>query len=387
MDRLLTIAGKDMKLIVRDRGALLVMLAMPFALVFILGSALGGAGQGDSLDVDVAIVNHDTGGTGEHFVEGLTSSPEVAELFNIAVRDDAGDVRADVERGDLTAALIIPADLSGKIAASEPVALEVLQDPGSEITAGIWAGVVRTGVAQASAEIIAARTLSAMPGAGQGPSQAGIPLDAVTVRDAEADVEDAISMTSYYSAGMTAMFLLFGSMYGAFSFVKERREQTLARMLSAPAGKLAIVGGKAAGVFLVAVGQFLILLLGTSLVFGVDWGGNLAGTLLVGLAEAFAAAGIAMTLAALGKTERAIGAIGPAAIMFFSASGGSMIPSEQLPSWLLPVQVVSPIYWSLNGFIDLMQGAPLSEVLPGIGAVLALGIGFLAFGIWRLRYE
>lgn len=64
-----------------------------------------------------------------------------------------------------------------------------------------------------------------------------------------------------------------------------------------------------------------------------------------------------------------------------------MIPSEQLPSWLLPVQVVSPIYWSLNGFIDLMQGAPLSEVLPGIGAVLALGIGFLAFGIWRLRYE
>jgi len=41
MDRLLTIAGKDMKLIVRDRGALLVMLAMPFALIFILGSALG----------------------------------------------------------------------------------------------------------------------------------------------------------------------------------------------------------------------------------------------------------------------------------------------------------------------------------------------------------
>ncbi|HHJ99222.1 MAG TPA: ABC transporter permease [Actinobacteria bacterium] len=207
------------------------------------------------------------------------------------------------------------------------------------------------------------------------------------MRDAEADVEEAISMISYYSAGMTAMFLLFGSVFGAFSFVKERREQTLARMLSAPAGKPAIVGGKAAGVFLVAVGQFVILLLGTSLVFGVDWGENLAGTLLVGLAEAFAAAGLAMMLAALGKTERAIGGIGPAAIMLFSATGGSMIPSEQLPSWLLPVQVVSPIYWSLNGFIDLMQGASLSEVLPGVAGVLALGVGFLAFGIWRLRYE
>jgi ABC-2 type transport system permease protein len=157
--------------------------------------------------------------------------------------------------------------------------------------------------------------------------------------------------------------------------------------MCAPAGKPAIVGGKAAGVSLVAVGQFLILLLGTSLVFGVDWGDNLVGTLLIGLAEAFAAAGLAMTLAALGKTERAIGGIGPAAIMFFSATGGSMIPSEQLPAWLLPVQVVSPIYWSLNGFIDLMRGASLAEVLPGIGAVLALGVLFLAFGIWRLRYE
>jgi len=94
-----------------------------------------------------------------------------------------------------------------------------------------------------------------------------------------------------------------------------------------------------------------------------------------------------MMLAALGKTERAIGGVGPAAIMFFSATGGSMIPSEQLPSWLLPVQVVSPIYWSLNGFLDLMRGASLVEVLPGVAVVLALGVVFVAFGIWGLRFE
>lgn len=387
MDRLLAIAAKDMRLIVRDRGALLVMLAMPFALIFILGSALGGIGQGDSLDTKVAIVNEDAGETGERFVDALTSAEEIEAVFDITVRDDIDDVRADVERGDLTAALIVPADLSEKVMAGEPAALEVLQDPGSEMAAGIWVGVVRAGAAKASVEIIAARTLSAMPGAAQGPPEAGIPLDAVTVRDAEAEVEEAISMISYYSAGMTAMFLLFGGMFGAFSFVKERREQTLARMLSAPVGKPAIIGGKAAGVFLVAVGQFVILLFGTSLVFGVEWGGDLAGTLLVGLAEAFAAAGLAMMLAALGKTERAIGGVGPAAIMFFSATGGSMIPSEQLPSWLLPVQVVSPIYWSLNGFLDLMRGASLVEVLPGVAVVLALGVVFVAFGIWGLRFE
>ncbi|MGB4594175.1 MAG: ABC transporter permease [Coriobacteriia bacterium] len=407
MRALLNIARKDALIISRDRGALLVMLAMPLALIFILGSALGSIGQGDSLDIDVAIVNEDAGETGQRFVGGLTSSKEIDALFNIEVSDDADAIRAEVERGDLTAALVIPQDLSAKIEAGTPVGLEVLQDPGSKIAAGIWAGVVRAGVANASAQIIAAHTLgdwyaaryanqmgAAAPGsnvpATAGPSSrqmSEFTFDAVAVKEIEAEVDKRISMISYYSAGMTGMFLLFGAMFGAFSFVKERREQTLARMLSTPATKLAIVGGKAIGVLMIGIGQFAILLVGTHFLFGVDWGANIAATVLVGLAEALAAAGLAMTLAALGKSERAIGGIAPAAIMLFAATGGSMIPTEQLPSFLLPVQVISPVYWTVNGFIDLMQGASTADVLPGIGAVLAIGAVLFAFGVWRLRYE
>lgn len=405
MRALLNIARKDALIIARDRAALLVMLAMPLALIFILGSALGGIGEGDSLDIGVAIVNEDTGETGERFVEGLTSSDEIDAVFNIEVRTDAEATRADVERGDLTAALIIPEDLSEKVLAGEPVGLEVLQDPGSKMAAGIWAGVVRAGVANASAQIIAMHTLQDMSanasgnggGVGSGPPVGAAPgsapelpeltFDAVAVKEIEAEVDKRVSMISYYSAGMTGMFLLFGSMFGAFSFVKERREQTLARMLSTPASKLAIVGGKAIGVLMIGVGQFALLLVGTHFLFGVDWGNNVAATALVGLAEALAAAGLAMTLAALGKSERAIGGIAPAAIMLFAATGGSMIPTEQLPEFLLPVQVVSPVYWTVNGFIDLMRGASMADVLPGIGAVLAIGAALFVFGVWRLRYE
>ncbi len=73
MRSLFTIAGKDAKVIMRDRTALLVMLAMPLALIFILGSALGSVGQGDSFDINVAIVNQDAGDTGQRFVDGLTA--------------------------------------------------------------------------------------------------------------------------------------------------------------------------------------------------------------------------------------------------------------------------------------------------------------------------
>lgn len=401
MSRLLTIALRDTKIMVRDRAALLVMLAMPLALIFILGSALGSIGEGDSLNVDVAIVNEDTGETGARFVDGLTSSEDIDAVFNIDVRDDVAAVRREVERGDLTAALIIPEDLSAKVLADEPVALEVLQDPGSQLSAGIWAGVVRAGVANASAQIIAAHTVgeafSSMspvpqPDGATAPAETRgqmpeISLDGVRLREVKVEIEKQISMISYYAAAMSGMFLLFGGMFGAFSFVRERREQTLARMLSTPASKLAIVGGKALGVLLIGALQFVVLYLGTRLIFGVDWGTNVVGILLVGLAEAMAAAGLAMTLAALGKSERAIGGVAPAFIMLFAALGGAMIPAEQLPSWLLPAQVLSPVYWTIDSFLELMRGASLVSVLPGIGAVLLIAFVLFAFGVWRVRYE
>ncbi|MDO8846978.1 MAG: ABC transporter permease [Coriobacteriia bacterium] len=404
MSRLLDIAAKDIKIMVRDRAALLVMLAMPLGLIFILGSALGSIGEGDSLDAPVAIVNKDAGDTGERFVEGLTSAEEIDAVFNISVRDDAEAVRTEVEQGDLTAALIIPEDLSEKVVSGEPVALEVLQDPGSQMSAGIWAGVVRAGVANASAQIIAMQTLQdafagaapsgapATPPAGSdAPASAQqmpeLSFDAVTVREVDVEIEKQISMISYYAAGMSGMFLLFGGMFGAFSFVRERREQTLARMMATPASKVTIVGGKALGVLLIAALQFVVLLGGTMLLFRVDWGTNILGTVIVGFAEAIAAAGLAMTLAALGRSERAIGGIAPAFIMLFAALGGSMIPAEQLPSWLLPAQVLSPVYWTVNSFLDLMRGATLTDVLPNVGAVLAIGLVLFTFGVWRLRYE
>lgn len=402
MRRLWSIALRDTRIMVRDRAALLVMLAMPLALIFILGSALSGVGEGDSLDAAVAIVNDDAGETGDLFVEGLTSTEEIDAVFNVSVRDDADAVRSEVERGELAAALLLPRDLTEKIVAGEPVVLEVLQDPGSDISAGVWAGVVRAGVAQASAQIIAGHAIAdafagAMPGAPGAPAgapQAGpdaampeLDLDSVTVKEVEVELEKQVSMVSYYAAAMSGMFLLFGGMFGAFSFVRERREQTLARMMATPATTGQIVGGKALGVIAIGALQFIVLFAGTTFLFRVDWGSDALAVVLVGFAEVVAAAGLAMTLAALGKTERAIGGIAPAFIMLFAALGGAMIPAEQLPSFLRPLQVFSPVYWTIDSFLDLMQGGTLVDVVPSIGAVLLIAILLLGFGVWRVRYE
>jgi ABC-2 type transport system permease protein len=392
---LIDIARKDATVIFRDHAAILVMLAMPMGLIFILGSALGGVESNPAINAKVAIVNLDEGETGELFVEGLTESPEIAELFRIEVTTDADAVRIAVEKGDLTAAMIIPADLTERMVAGEPASVDVLQDPGSRVTAGVWAGVVRAAVSHASAQVVVGRTVAEMlgppaEGTGQPPAAGGatgVPLDAVTVRMVEAETQKRISMIAYYAADMTGMFLLFGAMFGAFAFLKERREQTVARILATPAPKVAIVGGKALGIALVGIGQFLVLLVGTTVLFRVDWGAAVVATVAIGIAEVLAAAGLAMTLTALGKTERAVGGLGPAIIIFFAATGGSMMPAEIMPAWMKPLQVVSPVYWAVDGFLDVMTGAGLTDVLVHIGVILVIAAVLFSFGLWRLRYQ
>lgn len=406
MRKFLNIARKDALVLARDKSAVLVLIAMPLALIFILGSALGNLQSGD-FRIKVAIVNDDAGEVGGHFVEGLTEAEDLEGLFEMTIEQDAEKVRREVEKGDLAAALIIPENTTERIAAREPTALQVLQDPGSPIAAGVWAGVVRAGVSYASAELVIGRTVEdavmsrsvvaqeetpegAEGGAGMGtpPAEYQSPeLTSVTVRSVEADTQKRVSMMSYYSAGMTAMFLLFGSMFGAFAFVNERRQQTLARMMIAPVGRVSIVGGKGLGILFIGLAQLVALVAGTILMFRVDWGSHVEAILLLGAAEVFAATGLAMTLAALGKTERAIGAIGPAVIMLFAATGGSMFPAEAMPAWLRPAQVISPVYWTLDGFLAVIRGATLADVAGNAAIVLVIGVAFYAFGIWRLRYE
>ncbi|MDO9556025.1 MAG: ABC transporter permease [Coriobacteriia bacterium] len=397
MTRLLHIAVKDMKILLRDKAAFLIMLGMPLVLIFILGSALSGVGESENVDIPVAIVSVDAGDQGAPFAEAIADVEELQAVFNIEVLDDVELVRSKVEKGDLTAVLVIPVGFTEALAAGEPIELEVLQDPGSEMTAGIWVGVARAAAANLSAgQIVRITVENTLARAGipqspvtfqQGDTGGDIAFDAVSVKQLDVEPEKQVEMIDYYAAGQTGLFLLFGAMFGAFGFARERRERTFARILASPATTMDLVGGKSLGILGVACAQFLVLYLGTTLLFGVDWGPTPSGILLVGFAEAWAATGLAMTLSVLGKTERAIGGIGPTVIMLFAALGGSMIPVDMMPAWMLPLQSVSPVYWAMGAFLDLMRGEAFSVVLMPVGILLGIGAVLFTFGLWRLRYE
>ena len=392
------IGVKDVTMTLRDKAATGILVAMPMLLILILGSALGNLAANIS-KIPVAIVNLDEGAVGEQITDGYFEDEALATLFNATRMTDVAEARRAVERGDLAGALVVPPGFTRRLDTGKPSQLIVYSDPGRQITGTVFRSVAEAISTRVSAASIAARTsvyyLSKLPVAGGaigsavGKAVASASetktLDAVAFEETTATRGEEVSMLSYYAGGMSAMFIMFGAMFGAFSLVRERDHWTLARMLTSHASKLDIVGGKMLGVFLVGLVQFGVLFVFTS-ALGVKWGDPVA-TWAVMVAMVAAATGMSLLIAAIAKTSRAVSGLAQLIIQFMAAVGGSFFPVTQFPEWLQPLHYASVNGWAIDGVLETMRGGSIVSVAPNVLALLAMALAFFALGAWRLRWE
>lgn len=393
------IGMRDLTITVRDRASLAVLVVMPMVLIIILSSALGNIGENIGKTA-VAIVNLDEGTVGAKVTDGFFTDGKLSELFLAREMRDPAAARELVARGELAGALVVPADFSRRLNTGRPSVLTIYVDPGREIAGTIFRSVAESLSTHVSAASIAARTSAfyvtqlrvpdptfvgrVIGQAVQSASETGA-LTAVGVSETTAARGEEISQLAYYSGAMSVMFLMFGSMFGAFSLVRERDNWTLPRMLMTPTPRTQILGGKMVGVFLVGAGQFLVLYVFTS-ALGVKWGDPIA-LALVAASTVGAATGLAVFIAAIGKTVRAVSGIAQMLIQFMAAVGGSFIPVSQFPSWMQPAHYASVNGWAIDGVLAIMRGGNAVSVLPNVAALLAIAAAFFAIGSWRLRWE
>jgi len=407
MGRMWHIAFKDVLVWVRDPAALGVLLGMPIVLIFILGSALGAATDGGGIKVavvDQSRANATAAGIdhppSDELVTTLLESERLNELFAIRVLQSEKVARQQVREGEIVAALLIPPGFDEDVASGREIDLIVLKDPGSEMAAGIWETVVRSLAAQYSAASVSVQTVietvrrgNPAAYAAAGGSLVGRAVEAVTREDALDGVKVVddratgvahVTAIDYYGLSMVSMFLMFGAMFGAFSTIRENREQTMNRMLASPSPRWVIVAGKMFSVFLLGMSQFAVLYVFTRFVFGVQWGADWFATVVVAAAEMLAVTGLATLIASFARSERAAGGIGPLVVQIQALIGGAFFTITVLPEWVQPIRYFSVIGWAMEGFSAIqIRGAGLGGVMTPVGALLAISAVLFAVGVWR----
>ena len=411
IQQILSTTWKDLKILLKDIGGIATLFLMPMMFIIVMSTALQGLfdNEGDMQPRRLPVVNLDRGEYAAEVVAALDhiDGIEVETTWDgeALTRERAEKLVAD---GDVSVALLFPADFSGQIEArargDEIMAtVEFISDPAVSVqfiapmqgmVFGAAERVAETHIAQARIATSLASTSASQPVEARPVSeQIGIEMDGESVVELDqvtpAHMNIAVEPDTYQQnvPGYTVLgvFFIVGAM--ASSILGEKREGTFRRLLVAPLSKPILLAGKILPYYLVNLVQIAIMFSVAHLLFGMAFG-NLLALATISMALAAAATGLGIMIAALGKTDTQIGGLTSLLTLTMSALGGCLMPTFIMPDFLQKLSRFIPHTWAMQGFQDvLVRGYGLVEILPEAGILLGFALAFFLIGVWRFRFD
>jgi ABC-2 type transport system permease protein len=418
----LAITGKEIQVILRDRFWLVILFLLPLLIGGFLGAInlatnppVGEEGEKKGILLQVGLVNLDTGGFGTEVSKAI----QEINQFEVQAYSAVDQAQDRVAQGEVTAAIIIPADFSQKIDAYSPTEIEVMVDPAEPESASIVTGIINQVVGEvtiwgevqhgvrsifeesgllAQASPLEQRAIEAQ---NLGVIMTRInetrrnPAILVVNEDLQgAKIQGGIELfIAYMFASLTVMFIFFIVAMCSTSLLEEREAGTIRRLLSARAPRGTIIAGKTLAFMLLGCLQVVVLFSVANLLLRAPLGRSPLALVVMTLAVTFTAATLAMMVAALAKSASQASSIGLILAFVLAALGGAMPAASKEPigrtsGFLGSIAKFTPHNYAVEGYYRVMaENEILVQILPEIGILLVFGIVFFVIAVWRFRFE
>ncbi len=181
------------------------------------------------------------------------------------------------------------------------------------------------------------------------------------------------------------LFLFLTAMTGSVALIETRRLGLSRRMLATPTSPATVITGETLGRVLISCVQALVIILGSALLFGVNWG-QPAGVAAVVIVFALVAAGAGVFVGTLFRNEQQATGISLLLGLGLGALGGCMVPLEVFSPTMRQVAHITPQAWGNDAFAKLVgHGASVVGILPQLGILAAYAVVLLVLAAWRLR--
>lgn len=385
------IAGKDLKLRVRDRSAIIIGIVAPLALAFIFDLVFGTAFTPGGVDLSYGIVDEDQTELSGALAEVLEDAEEEG-ILSVIEFDSPETAEMAIEEGDISAFLVVDEGFAEALQTGGEPVIEVVGDIDEPTATQIAASIAdqfATGIEAAQLGVATTAALEGGPVTPEliGSLQGDPATSAFSYRLVEGSVPTRqLDGATYFAAGMAVFFLFFTVQFGVLGLLEEEREGTLARLMAAPIGQFAVVAGKALLAFALGLISMSVLVVGTQLLMGAEWGAPLGVALLV-IAGVLSAVGVMGVVAAGAKTAEGAGNLGSIIAVILGMLGGVFFPIGGTGDLLSRLTYITPHAWFLRGLGDLANGAPWTAALPSVGAMLVFALisGGAAWALLRRR--
>ena len=394
--RILDLALKDLSQILRDRRALLFLVAMPIGFTLFMGFAYrgGGAAPADPRQ-PLGWVNH---APDSALAQALRQQLDRSAAVRVVELAPAAAAEA-LRRGEVAGLLIIPAGFEAGAANGIP-ALTLVTEPAALAGQTLYQPL-RDGVTRLFSAVEIGRLSAETAGRPGDEAEAAAAFTAaaaawdsvdsaqwITVEQAAAPVAEPAwygdNPYNQASPGILVQFAIFSLVTSGQILVQERQSRTLQRMLTTSFPPAAIIAGHALAMFALVLLQELLLVAFGQWVLGVNYARAPLGVLLVAAALAAWVAALGLLIGVVARDDSQVILFSLLAMFLFSALGGTWFPLEAAAGPFAAVGQAMPSAWAMTGFQNiLLRGLGSGSAWLPAGVLALYALGFFGLAVWR----
>jgi ABC-2 type transport system permease protein len=163
----------------------------------------------------------------------------------------------------------------------------------------------------------------------------------------------------------------------SINMVKEKNQGTFIRLRTNPVSSAIVIAGKTLTYLIICMIQFYMMISVGVFLFphmglpGLNVDSNLLMLTIVAVFCGLAATGYGILVGTIAKTQEQSAPFGATSVIILAAIGGVWVPVFAMPQFMQIVASCSPMNWGLSAFYDVfLRNATLIDILPEISLLL-----------------
>lgn len=409
-----SIARKDIKILLKERGMLLYLIVLPMLFILALGGTYGVGDEPEVAAVDVPVVNLDAGSeASQTLIDALNQRGGI----QCVLYEDA-EGKAAFDKGTIKRLLTIPANYGADLEAGQAVTLQLVNASDASYTKSEAVHRVVAGVASdlsLQSQLISSFRQMADMQAGSSPEQQAFTTE-IIIDQAQSQFErsrtepllglqeiwpqhllegdeEEVNPLNIYVPGFAVLFIFLTAQTTAQSIYEEKEIGSFRRLLAAPISKLTILIGKIAPNFITGLIQIVVLFGAGAYLFpliGLDrmnLGNDFLAFILVCFVVLLCSASLGVLIAGIARTKVQISAYSQVILWLFGFAAIWLDKFAQTSPFAIISKLI-PHTWANGAFLDLfVRGQGLEEVMPSLLVLCGFSLVFFVVGFWRFDYR
>lgn len=413
---------KEITLITRDTGGLVILFLMPLLLILIVTFVQDGTYRNFSKEkIAILLIDNDKDEVSQKIKEHLDSSA----LFNIVSGKEGKPFTEEMARrlvlqGKYVMAIVVPEKLSSdtKLRVNQNVSrmvslfsgmsaeettdnkqtqaknIRLYFDPTLQASfKETVKGAIRNMMAEVETHYIYHSLEEYMEAEDSiGIDQQSIVFEEISPKSTD---EKIIPNSVQHNVPAWALFAIFFIVIPlSTNIIKEKTQGTGLRVFTSPQPYSLFLTGKIMVYIVVSLIQFVLMLLVGLYIFplmglpSLMVTGKITLLAVMAAASGLSAIALGVLLGTLAKTQEQAAPLGATITVILAAIGGVWIPVFAMPHTMQTIAKISPMNWGLQGFYDiLLRDGSCSAIAPEIGLLLAFSAICFCISIYYEKFK